>query len=368
MSAEDVLGDAIGEEPGKALRGDSWRRQDIRETVKGVYDGTIERPLPSLGRIGKTERGMFYRGKVSGLHGTAGTGKSMVLAAVQAEQIRLGCNVVHVDYEDDAQTLVERLRMFGLTEAQVSDHLVYIQPQEASADGIHWLHEAVADTKASLVVIDSTGESMGLDGIKPNEDELVAFWHRQVARRTAAVADVHPGVVLIDHVPKADALSLMPIASQRKAAAFNGTTLSLQEAIAFSRAKPGHAKLVCGKDRGGNYHKGQTIAEFHFDGEKFYLDEPRGVTFAADGQPRPTWMMEQVSKYLKHNPGSSKAAVAAAVGHKKETVARALTVLVDEGYVENVRGAGRTGANSYTSLKPYIDLGVVLDLSDTALL
>lgn len=263
-------GDASPDEPGRPA-GWSWAPLppgDLADVVAQVSAGDYVAPAPSLGTV-PGGAGLLYPAKVHDVHGVGGGGKSFVATLVAAQVLADDGAVVWIDLEDHPATLVDRLLNACGAEVAHLERLHYVRPVEPSQWGQDVLVAAVADIGPALVVLDSTGEGLALDGVKPNDDDEVARWMRRVAR---TVADTSPGdgapgpaVLLLDHVPKADEAALLPIGSQRKQAALTGITYSLQVGQPFSRTEAGWAVLIAGKDRQGHYKRGQMVAKLDVD-------------------------------------------------------------------------------------------------------
>ncbi len=332
--------------------GSTWTDVDLAATVSGVLDGTLKRPLPTIGRIDGAG-GLLYPGKVHGVHGIGGAGKTWLAACVIADCLKAGEHVLLVDLEDTAATIVERLLIDLQVPAEdVLARFHYKRPAEPSWHGMEQVHRTVTEHGVTLVVLDSVGEALAADGVRQNEDAEVATWCARVARSTA---DLGPAVLLLDHVPKADEKSLFPIGSQRKQAAMNGVIYSLQRKVAFSRDKEGMAVLVVGKDRQGTYAHGQTVAELRVTPEagrsRVELVAPAETPKTADGGFRPTYLMERVSRHLEVAGPSTTNQITQNVTGKREAIIQAVGVLVAEGYVLREDGPNRSVIHS--SVRPF---------------
>ena len=330
----------------------SWQDVDLTDVVAGIVDGTLVRPTPTI--LCLTDgTGLLYPGKVHGVHGIGGCGKTWLAAVALAERISRGQHVVLIDLEDTAATIVERLVVdLRVDPEAVLEFLHYIRPTEPARHGTARLHATVLEHQVTLVVLDSTGEALANDGVKQNEDHEVARWMRLVAR---SIADLGPAVLLLDHVPKSDEKTLMPIGSQRKQAAMNGAIYSMQMAQPFSRDTAGWAKVVCGKDRQGTYTRERVVAELRLTptGEgrtdvKLVAHKP---STNPDGSFRPTTLMEKASRRLETaNEPLSSNKVVTGLGQKAAAIT-ALDILVAEGYVK--REHGPRSAQLHTTIKPY---------------
>ena len=356
---EEDAGDAMAEE----RPGTSWQAVDLTVIVAGLRDGTLERPRPTVGALSMSDtdeaRALFYRGKVNGLAGESGCGKSFVAMAVSAQEMREGRAVVFIDPEDSAVGAVSRLLDMGVRAETITQHFHYLSPTEGLS-ALAWLDlaELLDEVAPSLVVIDSTGEGLSIAGRNPNADEEVAAWFRSVPRRIADHPTT-PAVLVLDHVTKTDDGGLWPIGSQRKRAAINGAQYMLRLVKQFSRDQAGSAVLTVAKDRHGHYRHGQKVAQLHVapagDGrvqlDLMYLPD----TAPAEGGPfRPTVLMERVSRYLENHPGAADRTarqVRTRVQGKEKSILDAADLLVMEGFA--VTEVGAHAATVYTSLKPF---------------
>jgi hypothetical protein len=305
----------------------SWGALDITSVVADVVAGNFVPPTPTIGRV-PGGGGLLYPAKVSDVHGVGGGGKSFVAALIAAEVLAEDEAVVWIDLEDTPDTLVDRLVHAAGVRPEHLDRLAYVRPVEPSQWGADVLAELIAERSPALVVLDSTGEGLALDGVPPNDDDEVARWMRRVAR---TVADLGPAVLLLDHVPKADAGALLPIGSQRKQAALTGITYSLQVGQPFSRTEAGWAVLVAGKDRQGHYKRGQAVARLDVDphrtdGPVARFSLPPMDTARRAEQTRAK--AEAVVEFLRTSPGTTGRGIQTAVGGSTEWVSAVVRDLV----------------------------------------
>lgn len=332
--------------------GATWRAVDLSDTLAGLLDGTLERLRPVVGTR-DDGAALFYRGKVNGIAGASGSGKSWTALLCCAQSLAAGEHVVYVDLEDGAAGIVERLVLLGVPPEVILERFHYVHPDEPygmlAAVELSALVERVA---AALVVVDSTGESLALDGAKPNDDDDVARWFRRLPTRLARMG---PAVLVLDHVAKAEDGGLWPIGSQRKRAAISGAQYMQTTVCPFDRTTPGWAKLVCAKDRHGNYRQGVVVAQLHVDPEAevhVSLRVPAETSERSGGRWRPTALMERIAQAIgdEDEPLSFRGLderVSGKADHKRT----ALRVLVDEGHV--VVSDGPRNAKLHTLVKPY---------------
>lgn len=343
---------ASAPQEGEKSLGETWGAVDLSATVRGLMDGTLERLAPS---VGEREGGghLFYAGKVNGLAGASGSGKSWTALTTCVQELGRGEHVVYVDLEDDAVGVVGRLLDLGVSPDAVLSRFHYVRPDEAHRPSGHdRLVALIAAHAPTIVVIDSTGEALALDGSKPNDDDDVARWFR---RLPSALARLGPAVLVLDHVVKSDDGGLFAIGSQRKRAAVSGAQYMQTVQRPFARGQAGSAKLVCAKDRHGNYAQGSKVAELHVepdgDGVGITLRVPAAVG-AGDQTFRPTMLMERVSLLLEGQAEPlSRTSVHERVVGKKAALLEALDVLKTEGYVSVTPGARQS--ELCRSLRPY---------------
>lgn len=330
----------------------TWAPLDLAELVDQVANGIDGRPVPAV-LTRDDGAGLIYPGMVNGVHGESGSGKTWLALHACVQQLVAGHRVVYIDHEGDPRSIVARLLDLGLTADTIIRGFHYVQPETPFTDGGTALLEAVRMTEASLVVIDSTGEGLALGGAKPNADDEVALWFREVPRR---IADQGPAVLLLDHTAKAHGGELWPIGSQRKRAAINGAQFYIETMSPFSRDRAGAAKLVCAKDRHGCYTFGQRVGILHVtpdDGTlAVSIAAPDPAERAPDGGFRPTGYMEKISRLLEANdaPMSGKQ-IRDSITGKSQHIGQAVAALVAEGHLTTAPG-GR-GAILHTVVNPY---------------
>lgn len=260
---EKVLESVWGTEQANPDRMDAdptaWEPLDLASVVQGLVTGTRQRIRPTLGTT-TTGDALFYAGRVNGVAGASGDGKSWVALHVCAQALAAGESAFYIDYEDSEDGVVTRLLQLGADPQAVVERFVYRNPDVALGDtALAELLAHVEVRKPTVVVFDSTGEALAAEGINPNADEEVARWFQRVAR---AVAKAGPAVVLLDHLVKSPDGGLWPAGSQRKRAAISGAQYiqSVTKGEGFSERQKGRAKLVCAKDRPGRYYQGELAA------------------------------------------------------------------------------------------------------------
>ncbi len=327
----------------------TWAPADLQSVVASLLNGTVQRPEPTLGRR-SDGAALLYAGRVNSLISESGGAKTWVALEACRQELQVGHHVVFVDFEDHAEGIVARLLDLGAAPDAVVERFRYVCPQEPfSIAAESRLAAVLVESRPTLVVIDSVGESMALDGIRPNDDDQVARWYRRLPRRVAAAG---PAVLGLDHVTKSgEGRGLFAIGSQRKRAAVSGASYMLETVLDFGKGRTGSARLVVAKDRHGTYVQGQTAATFVLgpasQGDRDGLLESRleapSAASIAPASLRPTRLMERVSRYVEDHPGASGNDIDRARLGKADYVRKATGVLVTEGWlrVERVGPAMR---------------------------
>lgn len=312
----------------------SWQPVDLAHILSGNYQPTA----PDL--LERSDgQPLFYTGKINSLFGESGSGKTWVALLACAQAIWAGHGAVFIDLEDSPASVAERMMLLGVTRNELYTRFAYVRPSDPSAHGstdeLTHIETTITAIGARIVVIDSLGEAMSLDAVKPNEDDAVAWWHLRVARRLAALG---PAVILLDHIVKSrDAPELFAIGSQRKRAAIDGHAIRVDLLEPFSRDKGGRLKLTSAKDRHGTFSRGQVVGEMTFAASPNGLDSHLVSPVGRDDNGavfRPTALMERISRWLEEHHGAwSKNEVEKNVSGKGAAKRTALQLLFEEGYV-----------------------------------
>ncbi len=336
---------------------------DGAAVLQAILTGSTTLLKPTLG-LRTDGAALFYPGLVNGAMGESGSGKSFMCQFVAAEVMRGGRGAVYLDWEDHEESVYSRMfSMIGIP-AVLIDHFSYFRMTDKLDDErLRVVDALIAERDVGLIVVDSVGEAMALDGVKQNDDDAVAAWFRRVPRRWA---DLGPAVIVIDHVSKnPETRGLYAIGSQRKRAAITGHAVMVEQVKPFAKEQKGVARIVTAKDRHGAYGRGHVVAEFILDDrpetkpQVVELAVPAATT-SSDGSFRPTGIMEKVSRYLELSPaGRSKNDVEGYVRGKATWKRTAMAALVEEGYITEER-MGQT--HQLKSLKPFREDEDRLDL------
>lgn len=316
----------------------SWAPIPLDEILNGNYT-PVE---PSM--LSRTDgRCLIYPERIHTFQAEPEALKTWLALKVCAERLRAGENVLYIDYEDSAPSVVRRLLELGLPTKVITDGFTYLRPDEPLTDITVGDLDAVLGQEPSIVVIDGVTEAFSAQGLSPLDNTDVATWLDILPRK---IARAGASVVLLDHVVKdREARGRYAIGAQHKLAGVD-VAYSMRVLEPFARGRDGLVSVKVEKDRPGR------VREFAVDGQVALL-RARSL---ADGQVsikleppergtvtsfRPTVLMERISVAVEANPGSSKRAIRETVSGKNPAKDRALELLTSEGYIE-ARRDGQT--------------------------
>jgi hypothetical protein len=305
----------------------SWSAVDIGAALAGVTA-----PPPTV--LARTDGAcLFYRGKVHSVHGESESGKSWLVQCATAECLLSGEPVLYIDFEDDAGPVAQRLVRLGVpTDLLVNPQMfAYVRPESPPTRGMeHAAFTELLGHTYTLAVVDGVTDAMGLFGLSSKDADDVAKWHRELPKRIAHGTGA--AVVCIDHVAKdSQTRGRFALGSQHKMAGLSGAAYVVEMEEPFAVGQAGTASVRVGKDRpgqvrrlGGRWRKQdrtQHIATFCLDSTDpsyttWALEVPGDAgsstevdTSAAGGSGRktfrPTWFMEQVSRYWEQTDDAS---------------------------------------------------------------
>lgn len=259
---------------------------------------------PTTGTGMAEPEALIYPGKINALNGESGSGKTWVALQAVAELVLADEFVIWVDLEDGPNTIITRLRTLGVPDPHITHYVIYLRPdRRAGVPALELVDTYIADHQPALIVIDSIGELISLQGCKPNDDDDVARLYRAIPRRWA---NLGPAVLLIDHVPKNSEGTLYGIGSQRKRAAIDGASYMVETIRGFSASEPGRLKLVVAKDRHGTFTTGSVAAEVDMtpDAGTLRIDVRAPEKAATGVGPRQTANMRRLCEWLHEQGGT----------------------------------------------------------------
>ncbi|MFC7489452.1 MULTISPECIES: bifunctional DNA primase/polymerase [unclassified Knoellia] len=195
--------------------------------------------------------GLLYAGQVHTFFGEPESGKSLLLQWACVEAIKAGVDVLYVDFESDARSVLRRLVALGAKRKWLGKHLMYVRPDadvRAPIDASAW--SGLLSQSFGLAVIDGVTEALDLFGYQSTDNDNVARWMREVPRRLADQTGA--AVALIDHVTKSsEGRGRFPIGAQAKLSAITGAAYAVS--VSSPLLSGGEAEFVLRvvKDRPG---------------------------------------------------------------------------------------------------------------------
>lgn len=287
--------------------------------------------------------GLFYSGKINGVHAESEAGKSWLGCLVAVQELARGHHVAYVDFEDDENAIVQRLRLLGASREAVLTHFHYRRPATPLTEADLAEFRALVDLKGTLAVFDGMTEAMALEGLDFNDGGNVATWH---AKLTKPFALAGWGVVVLDHMPLGVQRA---IGSQHKKSAITGVSYLLQSVAPLGAGVRGKSRLKVEKDRGAWVRRhaapGRTPQWFadmviDFEGKAMptanvWLAAPR----AAEEEPGydtapPEKLREAVMGFVAGNPGCSITAVRSGVKGANDKIDWAREWLAEAGQIK----------------------------------
>lgn len=326
----------------------SWAPVDISDILAGTHTGPVATTFTR--RDGKA---LLYPESVHSISGEPGSGKTWAALIAAAQELEQDHDVIVIDFEDRASSVVNRLLQLGVPPQTLAAHLRYVRPDTA-LDGPSWKALADAAAGTTLAVIDGITEAMTMHGLSLMDNEDVAKWLELIPRR---LADLGPAVVQIDHVVKnADSRGRYAIGGQHKLAGITGVAYKMLTIRSFGRGEKGHAKLVIDKDKHGDVGpNGVTAADVHLDatdpsGALYgWVDSPE-IAHDEEGNFRPTNLMKRVSDFLLVNAGpKSLNEIKKGVKGGNDTIPLAVDALIREGHVRVERAGNRTALHYFVT-------------------
>lgn len=218
----------------------SWSPVDI-EAVWEASEGETQTDVGHL--TGEMPLGIFYRGKVNGVHAESEAGKSWLACLVTVQEIRSGRHVAYIDFEDDAASVVRRLKLLGASRDDIAQFFHYCNPTGPLTDAEKNEFQRLVSLGGSLAIFDGMTEAMALEGLDGIKAEDVAAWH---SKMTKPFAVARWAVVVLDHVPHDGKRA---IGSQHKKSALTGVSYFLDPVHPIGKGTIGKSRLRVEKDR-----------------------------------------------------------------------------------------------------------------------
>ena len=257
--------------------------------------------------------GLFYRGRINGIHGEPECGKSWIAWIAVAQLLRSSeGRALYLDYEDSEQGATTRLQSLGVSRRDAfSERFAYVRPEEplgmTDTDAYRdWCK--LLGAQWDLVVIDSHNEAMTLEGLDPSSNKDAGVFTRRLVR---PAVNTGAGILLLDHVAKnKDTRANWALGAQQKRAMIRGASYMIENQKPFGRGLEGEATLEIAKDTPGAVrertggHKTVARLTIASDGVSGRVHYHLGVP------PTPhDLILDRMRAYLIVNPGASKRAL-----------------------------------------------------------
>jgi hypothetical protein len=329
-----------GPVPPPPLEAEPWERVNLAERKLNPPEP------PAIGDL-------LYPGRRHLVSGEAESGKSWLLLALAAAEIRAGHGVGWVDVDGmGPNDITERLTALGVDDEQLGQLFAYYEPNTPLGPaGIGPMIDELGSIDARLLVFDSFNPMLNLHGLDPNATvDVDRFWRHVVDPfKNAGLAPV-----LIDHVTKShDGRGKYAYGSERK---HSGAEVHLGVTLihTISRGATGKTKLTVNKDRPGFLPRptaGILVLDSDADTGACAWKIVADTSGTGSGW-RPTGYMEKVSRYLELcSEPESKKQITEAVTGKADAISRAIDCLRDETYLSMKNG--QRGSLLFSSLRPY---------------
>lgn len=353
----------VTDEPAEEEEHTSWWPVDLA----ALFDGTRQLLMPTMFTRSDGQP-VLYPGKAHAFNGAPESGKSWAALVACVQTIMAGENVLYLDFEDTAETVVARLLALGADPAAVVARLSYISPAEAlwwqskiTAGGLEF-ETFLASRPFALAILDGVTEAMGIHGLDINSNNDVAAFYNMLPRRLQREGCA---TVTIDHIPKnREGGTRGGIGGQHKLAGIDVSFL-FEVVAAFGIGQHGIAKVNIEKDRPGQLRQHAEGAKHDRLGEFHLISDPEDHTLTAHLDPiapaagkagfEPTTLMQRVSEYVEEANANgnhpSQRDIEAGVTGKGEYVREAIARLVMHGHLQK-GGTGRR-VTDHTITSPY---------------
>lgn len=324
--------------------GGSWAPID----VEAVWEDAQEETQTTVGHLsGDMPLGIFYRGKINGVHAESEAGKSWLACLVAIQEIRAGRHVAYIDFEDDSASIVRRLRLLGASREDISRFFHYRNPNGPLTDADEREFQRLVSIGGSLAIFDGMTEAMALEGLNGKDAEDVAAWHAKVTKPFAAA---QWAVAVLDHVPHEGNRA---IGSQHKKSAITGVSYFLDPVHPIGKGATGKSRLRVEKDRPAwvrahavpgrtPQHFADLVIDFKEKSMPMANLWPARATEDKGYRAEPPEALRTaVLGFVTDNPGASKSAIRRGVTGGNADIDWALEWLADHAQV-SVRQEGQT--------------------------
>ncbi|MCW2496585.1 AAA family ATPase [Jatrophihabitans sp.] len=318
----------------------SWQPVD----PTAVIEGTWRQVEPTIGA--RTDHvGILYPGKQHVAQGETEGGKSWFAARITVTEILAGNHVVYIDFEDDINTAISRLRILQVPDPIIVERFHYIRPLEPIGTGINLddLLRLIAATDPTAVIIDGVTEAMTMHGLDPLSNSDVAKFGRALPKR---IADQGPAVLSLDHVTKnAETRGKYALGGVHKLNALDGAAFSIENRTPFGVGITGKSTIKLAKDRPGQLRRRSLPSKngMHWFGDlvltshgEDYADLDIVAPTERSDDFRPTAVMAKVWKTIElhdHGDGLSGRKIQDLTRGNAQINRSAVTYLEVDGYI-----------------------------------
>lgn len=327
-------------------------------------------PSPRVGRWTDIDsegesiaRALFYPNEVHSVFGEPESMKSWLMLHATAEELNAGCRTFYVDMEANQHSIVDRLRLLGVSPRRIKGGLLYFRPDEPinEADA-NRLASLVAKRQPTLVVLDGVTEAFAMNGLSINSSEDSAIWFRRFSRQLQVEPSgdyLGPAIVELDHVVKSqEGRGGWALGSQHKKAGIKGSAYQVAAVRPFAKGKHGVSRLFLEKDSPGaidwsphGQRRQRLVAELHCDSTPdqvvAWLETPEPAASVAVEEiplaqsPKFRNRMHEVWKYVSDHPGCGVRSIRIGVAGGDAEKRSAIEQLVVEGFLRNQGGTAR---------------------------
>lgn len=290
---------------------------------------------------------LFYAGKVNGVFGDPETAKTWLAQCAVVEALNTPggtAAMVDVDHNGENHTAARLLLLGAHPEAIADpDRFRYYDPQDGDE-----LRHAITDITTrtpDVVLVDSLGEIFPMLGLNTNDGDEVTGGLRLISQPAAGGSCV----IFIDHLPKATEAraSGFAIGSIAKKRAVRGSYIRAEERTKPAPGQIGRISLFVEKDTSGELRRalpgGKFVGTFVLDSTQPHVTTWRvqrdDIPTDADGNLRPTHLMEAVSRHIELNDQCTFRDIKDAVSGKDKWLRSAIKHLIEEGFVSVHHGA-----------------------------
>ncbi len=221
----------------------TWEPVDLGPYLRGE----VQRPEPSIGFARSDGQKLIYPGREHAVIGETESGKTWFADACAGVQLRLGRRVVYIHYEEaDPGSTVDRLRLIGVSDSDITQLLTFVAPSRALTR--EWL-QPLLDPPPSLVVHDGVNEAMALHGAEIKDVGGAAEFRRRLVKPFLAAGAAS---LACDHLPMgADGSRRDAYGTVHKGNAMDGSRILLENVEPFGRGMRGRSNVFVTKDRPG---------------------------------------------------------------------------------------------------------------------